>query len=98
MTGWLATLAIVLAKRRGLTVIADAPAEELERVRSVGADHVVERGDGVAGRIREIAPDGVDAVLDTALIGRPGSPAPTRPSRLPKRIAGRPPVVFAAAS
>jgi NADPH2:quinone reductase len=52
-------------------VITDPPAEELERVRSVGADHVVERGDGVAGRIREIAPDGVDAVLDTALIGRP---------------------------
>jgi NADPH:quinone reductase-like Zn-dependent oxidoreductase len=70
-TGWLATIAMVLAKRRGLIVITDAPAEELDRVRGLGADHVVERGDGVAERIREIVPDGVDAVLDTACIGPP---------------------------
>jgi NADPH:quinone reductase len=70
-TGWLATIAVVLAKRRGLLVIADAPADELERVRGFGADHVVERGDRVAERIREIVPDGVDAVLDTACIGPP---------------------------
>ena len=70
-TGWLATLAVVLAKSRGLRVIADAPPEEHDRVRTVGADHVVERGEGVAERFRAIAPDGVDAVLDTALIGPP---------------------------
>lgn len=70
-TGWLATLAIVLAKHRGLTVIADAPTAEAERVRGFGADHVVERGDVLVDRIREIAPDGVDGLLDTALIGPP---------------------------
>lgn len=70
-TGWLATLAIVLAKARGLRVIADAPPDEHQRVRAAGADAVVERGDGVAQRIRAIAPDGVDAVLDTALVGVP---------------------------
>lgn len=70
-TGWLAALAIGLAKARGLRVIGDAPADEHERVRALGADHVVQRGDGVAERIRAIAPDGVDAVLDTALIGPP---------------------------
>lgn len=70
-TGWLATLAIRLATSRGLRVIADAPAEEHERVRALGADHVVRRGDAVAERIRAIAPEGVDAVLDTALIGPP---------------------------
>lgn len=70
-TGWLAGLAIVLAKQRGLCVIADAPSAERERLLALGADHAVERGDGVVARIRELAPDGVDAVLDTALIGPP---------------------------
>jgi NADPH:quinone reductase-like Zn-dependent oxidoreductase len=70
-TGWLATLAVVLAKARGVRVIADAPGAELERVRALGADHVVERGDGIAERIRAVAPDGVDGVLDTALVGPP---------------------------
>jgi NADPH:quinone reductase-like Zn-dependent oxidoreductase len=70
-TGWLATLAIGLAKARGIRVIADAPSDEVARIRALGADHVVERGDGVADRIRALAPDGVDGVLDTALVGRP---------------------------
>jgi NADPH:quinone reductase len=70
-TGWLATLAIVLAKARGLSVIADAPAEEIDRARELGTDHMVQRGDGVAERIRAIVPDGVDAVLDTAMVGPP---------------------------
>jgi NADPH2:quinone reductase len=70
-TGWLASLAIVLAKARGLLVIADAPAAEMERLHALGADHVVERGDGVAEQIRAIVPDGVDAVLDTASVGPP---------------------------
>ncbi len=70
-TGWLATLAVGLAKARGLRVITDAPAEELERVQAFGADHVVKRGDGVVERIRALAPEGVDAVLDTASVGPP---------------------------
>jgi NADPH:quinone reductase-like Zn-dependent oxidoreductase len=68
-TGWLATLAIVLAKARGLRVVADAPAAERERVAGFGADHVVERAPGLVQRIRELAPGGVDAVLDTAAVG-----------------------------
>jgi NADPH2:quinone reductase len=68
-TGWLASLAVVLAKARGLSVITDAPAAEIDRVRELGADDVVQRGEGVAERIRAIAPDGVDAVLDAALVG-----------------------------
>jgi NADPH:quinone reductase len=70
-TGWVATLAIPLAKSRGLQVIADAPAAEADAVRALGADHIVERGDGVAERIRAIVPEGVDGVLDTAMIGPP---------------------------
>ena len=68
-TGWLATLAIVLAKARGLRVLVDAPPEEFERVQALGADEAVRRGDGVAERIRALAPDGVDAVFDTASVG-----------------------------
>jgi NADPH2:quinone reductase len=70
-TGWLATMAIVLAKSRGLKVIADAPPAEFEQIRAIGADHVVARGDGAADRIREIVPRGVDGVLDTAPVGPP---------------------------
>jgi NADPH2:quinone reductase len=70
-TGWLASLSVVLARARGLTVITDAPAGEIDRVRQLGADHVVQRGERVAERIRAIAPEGVDAVLDAALVGPP---------------------------
>lgn len=68
-TGWLATLATVLAKERGIRVITDAPAAELDDVKRYGADHVVERGRGVVERMLAIAPDGVDGLLDAALIG-----------------------------
>jgi NADPH:quinone reductase-like Zn-dependent oxidoreductase len=55
---------VQLAKADGLRVIADASEADDELVRSLGADVVVRRGDDVAARIREVAPDGVDAVAD----------------------------------
>ncbi|MEX2626438.1 MAG: NADP-dependent oxidoreductase, partial [Ilumatobacteraceae bacterium] len=55
---------IELAKADGLTVIADAAPADEELVRSLGADHVVPRGDDVADHIRSVAPDGVDALAD----------------------------------
>jgi NADPH:quinone reductase len=67
--GWLATLAIPLAKERGLRVIADARPDEHDLVRGHGADDVVDRGDGVVDRVLALAPGGADGVLDTALIG-----------------------------
>ena len=66
--GWLAYHAIVIAKRHGLRVIADAKLEELDLVRAYGADVVVERGPDFAEAIRRDVPDGVDALLDTALL------------------------------
>ena len=36
-------------------------------MRDLGADVVVRRGDDVAARIREVVPDGVDAVADGAI-------------------------------
>jgi NADPH:quinone reductase len=68
--GLLASYAIPLAKGVGARVIADAKPEDEELVRSFGADLVVPRGDAFADAVREAAPDGVDAVFDTALLGR----------------------------
>ena len=55
---------VQLAKADGLRVIADASEADDELVRSLGADVVVRRGSDVADRIREFAPEGVDAVAD----------------------------------
>lgn len=58
---------VELAKTAGLVVIADASEADVELVRSLGADHVVARGDDVAERIREIVPAGVDGLADGAV-------------------------------
>lgn len=67
--GLLAHYAIVAAKRQGQKVIADAKSEEGQLVRSYGADVVVERGPRFSEAIRREVPEGVDALLDTALLG-----------------------------
>lgn len=58
---------VQLAKAEGLRVIADASPTDEELVRSLGADVVVPRGDDIAARIREVAPDGVDGLADGAV-------------------------------
>ena len=60
--------AVQLAKAAGLRVIADASEKDVELVRALGADEIVPRGDDVAARIRELAPDGVDALADGAVM------------------------------
>jgi NADPH:quinone reductase len=55
---------VQLAKADGLRVIADASAADHDLVRALGADEVVLRGDDVAARIREVMPEGVDAIAD----------------------------------
>ena len=55
---------VQLAKAEGLRVIADASEADEQLVASLGADVVVRRGDDVAVRIREVAPDGVDGLAD----------------------------------
>ena len=66
--GLLASYVIGLARERGLRVIADAKAGEEDVVRGFGADVVVARSDDFAGAVREVEPDGVAAVYDTALL------------------------------
>jgi NADPH2:quinone reductase len=73
--GLLASYVIALAKVRGLRVIADARPGDRELVRSFGADVVVPRGEGFSAAVREEAADGVDALFDTALLGRTAFPA-----------------------
>lgn len=55
---------VQLAKAEGLRVIADASEADEQLVSDLGADVVVRRGDDVAKRIRDAAPDGVDGLAD----------------------------------
>ncbi len=61
--------AIQLAKADGLRVIGDAASSDAALVSELGADTVVARGPGIARRIRDAEPGGVDAVIDCAAIG-----------------------------
>jgi NADPH:quinone reductase-like Zn-dependent oxidoreductase len=60
--------AIQLAKDDGLTVVADAAPADEELVDALGADAVVPRGDDFASRVRLVHPDGVDGLVDAALL------------------------------
>jgi NADPH:quinone reductase len=73
--GLVASYAIPLARERGLRVLADAKADDEALVRGFGADAVLPRGDGFADAARAAAPEGVDGLLDTALLGRAAFPA-----------------------
>jgi NADPH:quinone reductase-like Zn-dependent oxidoreductase len=65
-TGGVGSYAIQIAKARGASVIASArPGAEEEHVRGLGADEVVDwSGGDVAGAVRELHPEGVDALID----------------------------------
>jgi NADPH:quinone reductase len=67
--------AIQLSRVAGLRTIADASPTDKDLVSGLGADVVVPRGPDVADRIREVCPEGVDALLDAALMGPPALPA-----------------------
>jgi NADPH:quinone reductase-like Zn-dependent oxidoreductase len=65
-SGGVGLMAVQLAAERGATVIATASAARHELLRELGAIPVA-YGDGLADRVRAVAPGGVDAALD--LIG-----------------------------
>lgn len=62
--GVVGSYAVQIAASKGFVVIADS-----ERARALGAAVVVERGAGFSAAVRASAPEGVDALVDTALIG-----------------------------
>jgi len=66
---------IQLGRHAGLTVIGDAKPEDEALCQSFGAHHVVSRGEAMAAAVRELYPDGVDAVIDAALLGPSVLPA-----------------------
>lgn len=66
-TGGVGAYAVQLVAARGATVIATAtPGEDADFVRVLGAAHSVDYTGEVAAQVREIRPDGVDAVLHFA--------------------------------
>ena len=64
-SGGVGTMAVQLAAARGATVIGTASPARHEFLRQLGAVPVA-YGDGLGGRVRAAAPQGVDAVLDLA--------------------------------
>ncbi|MEU3620061.1 medium chain dehydrogenase/reductase family protein [Streptomyces sp. NPDC006872] len=68
--GGVGSTLVQLARHAGITVIGTASARHHEAVRDLGAIPVDYRDPDMYQRIREIAPDGVDAVFDH--VGGPG--------------------------
>ena len=66
---------IQLARADGLEVIADAAPSDQTLVRTLGANHVLERGDKFADRVRSIVPDGVPGLADGAMLNNLALPA-----------------------
>jgi NADPH:quinone reductase-like Zn-dependent oxidoreductase len=66
--GAVGSVAVQLAVAAGLTVIGTASPANHDYLRSIGAIPVA-YGDGLLERVREAAPQGVDAVVDTAGMG-----------------------------
>ncbi|MFG2604853.1 medium chain dehydrogenase/reductase family protein [Streptomyces sp. NPDC048514] len=62
--GGVGSVLVQLARAAGARVIGTASARHHEALRERGVTPVDYRGDGVAARIRELAPDGVHAVFD----------------------------------
>lgn len=63
-------LTIQVARSRGLRVIADAAPADEQLVSELGADVVVPRGAEGCTAARRAVPAGVDAVVDTAVVGQ----------------------------
>jgi NADPH:quinone reductase len=59
---------VQLAKADGLLVAADAATADEALVRVLGADTVLARGAGFAAQVREQWPEGVDGLVDAALM------------------------------
>lgn len=62
-SGGVGLMAVQLAKARGARVLGTASAARHDVLRDLGAEPVT-YGDGLADRVRALAPDGVDAALD----------------------------------
>ncbi len=68
-TGLLGGAVLQLARTRGLTVAAFGRESDRALLESLGADVVIPRGGDMAAAVFALHPDGVDALIDGALIG-----------------------------
>lgn len=73
--GALGGYAVQLAGSDGLRVVADAGPEDHDLVRALGADIVLDRGEGLVDRVLDAVPGGVDGVIDAALLDNAVVPA-----------------------
>ena len=60
---------IALAREAGLHVVADAKDSDRDFLRALGAAEIVPRGLGLASALQALQPQGMDAVVDGALLG-----------------------------
>jgi NADPH:quinone reductase len=66
--GALGGYVIQLAKADGFQVVADASPADEQLVRDLGADVVVPRGTDFAKHVRDVLPEGADALVDAAIL------------------------------
>jgi NADPH2:quinone reductase len=69
--GAVGSYGVELGNADGLNVIATASAGDKETVLGFGAKEFLDRADDVVAAVRALHPDGVDAVLDAAVVGAP---------------------------
>jgi NADPH:quinone reductase-like Zn-dependent oxidoreductase len=60
---------IQLARHAGLRIVADAKPADVDLVRRCGADEIVPRGEAMPAALRQLHPQGVDGLVDAALLG-----------------------------
>jgi len=68
--GMLGSLSVELALLEGLTVLANVGESDRAFVGSLGATRLLPRADGLEQAIRSAFPDGIDGIIDGALIGQ----------------------------
>jgi NADPH2:quinone reductase len=73
--GAVGTFACILADRDGLEVVGIASPSDEEALSAYGVTHFVPRGSDANERVRELFPDGVDAIIDTAGLRERAFPA-----------------------
>lgn len=72
-TGMLGGYVLQLARERGLRTIAAGRHEDRELLASLGADIILSRDDELAVAVRAHCPEGVDGLIDCALLGKAAS-------------------------
>ena len=63
-TGGVGSLAVQLAARAGARILAPALPEDETYLRGIGVSDILPRGGDVVAAVRELVPDGIDALLD----------------------------------